>query len=125
MKRFLLPLLLALAACSPSVEDDTCTPGTLGCEPIDGYFCDEGRPSPAGVCYDVVEADESLDECADYATEVSDPVDQIGGRRFCLPMCNIADVDSCTAEATGFDHDLTCLDIDGTTVCGLAEAPGW
>ncbi len=126
MQRIALLISLALTACSPQVSDSrSCELGSAGCAPDKGS-CDEGvEPSPVGICLDVVYQDESIDECPAYAVAVSDQVVRIRGRRFCLPLCDIDDADSCTADATGFGHDLRCIDFDGTAVCGVAAQSGW
>ncbi len=118
--RRLAALLVFLTACGPTVVDDgPCEPGLMGCEPLDGYWCYDGRPSPAGVCLDTVGASQDVESCQPYADVVSDPVEQISNRRFCIASCE--NNEDCTAAATGLGHDLRCLEIDGTPVCGLHD----
>ncbi len=118
MRKLLVFLTILATACDtpPSLE---CEPGLHGCEPIDGYWCYDGAPSPVGVCLDTVDADQDVESCADYANRVSDPVEQIDGQRFCLMKCETDE--DCTTAATGLGHDLRCFDIDNTFVCGLHD----
>lgn len=119
MKR-LLTILCLLTACGPTITDpEACEPGFMGCEPLDGYWCYDGRPSPTGICMDTVAADEDVESCEPYASVVSDPLETLGGRRFCIASCETDE--DCSAAATGLGHDLQCFDIDGTQACGLHD----
>lgn len=103
--------------CAPQEPEGT--HGYIGQAPCPEDVCFEGLASPAGVCLDVVPTDATVEDCHPMADAVSDPVDVIGGQRFCLATCETDE--DCQAAATGLAHDLTCLNIDNTHVCGLSD----
>ncbi len=118
MKRLLLAISF-LAACGPEVSSLPCEPGLLGCEPLEGHWCYDSRPSPTGICMDTVAEDQDVESCAPYADVVSGPVEVIDNEQFCIASCETDE--DCSAPATGFGHDLRCFNIDGTKACGLHD----